>query len=56
MPHMDRDELRRRAIAWVERSCAEQGVPIKLTSPELLDRVAEILEQARRNRRNSPQA
>ena len=30
---MDDDELRRRAIAWVERACAEQGVPVKISDP-----------------------
>ena len=52
----DQDDLRRRAIAWVERSCAEQGVPAKLSDPELLDRVAKILEEGRRNRQKRRQA
>ena len=36
-----------RAVAWVERSCAEQGVPVKLTDPVALQRIADILGEAR---------
>ena len=47
----DRDEvqhdLSKRAVAWVERSCAEQGVPVKLSDPVALRRIAEILGEAR---------
>src|SRR4051812_40303329 len=53
---VDQDELRRRAIAWVERSCREQGAPVKLSNPELIDRVAQILEEGRRSRRRRRQA
>jgi hypothetical protein len=35
--------LRQRAVAWVERHCAEQGVPVKLSDPLALAEIAEIL-------------
>ena len=41
------DELRARAVAWVERTCADQNVPVKLSDPLLLAKVAELLAQAR---------
>ena len=41
------DDLRARAIAWVERTCAEQNVPVKLSDPLLLAKVAELLAQGR---------
>jgi hypothetical protein len=34
-------------VAWVEATCAEQGVPVKLSDPVALDKVAEILAQRR---------
>ena len=39
--------LRERAVAWVERSCAEQGVPVKLSDPVALAKIADILGEAR---------
>ena len=39
--------LRERAVAWVERACAEQGVPVKLSDPVALRRIADILGEAR---------
>jgi hypothetical protein len=36
-----------RAVAWVERTCAEQGVPVKLSDPVALRRIADILGEAR---------
>jgi hypothetical protein len=39
--------LRERAVAWVERTCAEQGVPVKLSDPVALRRIADILGEAR---------
>jgi hypothetical protein len=36
-----------RAKAWVERACAEQGIPVKLTDPVALRRIADILGEAR---------
>jgi hypothetical protein len=42
------DELEARAIAWVERACADQGVPVKLSDPLALGKVAELLAQGRK--------
>jgi hypothetical protein len=39
------DELKARAVAWVERTCADQSVPVKLSDPLALAKVAEILAQ-----------
>ena len=39
--------LRERAVAWVERTCAEQGVLVKLFDPIALAKIAEILGEAR---------
>jgi hypothetical protein len=36
-----------RVRAWVERSCAEQGLPAKVTNPGKIARVAELLSQGR---------
>jgi hypothetical protein len=36
-----------RAKAWIEQSCAEQGVPVKLSDPVVLQRIADILGKAR---------
>ena len=36
-----------RVQAWVERTCADQGVPVKLSDPLALEKVAEILAQGR---------
>jgi hypothetical protein len=41
---------RERAVAWVERSCAGQGVPVKMTDPLALAEVAEILLAGRERR------
>ena len=41
------DDLRARAVAWVERTCADQNVPVKLSDPLLLAKVAELLAQGR---------
>ena len=41
------DELKARAVAWVEAACANQGVPVKLSDPVALARVAELLAQGR---------
>jgi hypothetical protein len=45
--------LRERAVAWVERACAEQGVPVKLSDPLALAKIADILSEARDKRRSS---
>jgi hypothetical protein len=39
--------LRQRAVAWVERTCAEQGIPVKLTDPLVLTEIAEVLRSGR---------
>jgi hypothetical protein len=49
------DDLAERAIAWVERSCAEQGVPVKLSDPLALARIADILGAARDAREDGSQ-
>jgi hypothetical protein len=36
-----------RAKAWVEWACAEQGVPVKLSDPLALRRIADILGESR---------
>jgi hypothetical protein len=46
-------DLRGRAVAWVERSCAEQGVPVKLSDPLALAEIAEILALGREKRSSS---
>jgi hypothetical protein len=40
----------KRVEAWVERACAEQGVPVKLSDPVALRRIADILGEAREAR------
>jgi len=39
-----------RVVAWVERSCAKQGVPVKLSDPLALAEIAEILLSGREKR------
>ena len=46
------DALAARARAWVEASCAEQGVPVKVSDPVTVARVAELLAQARHTGRS----
>jgi hypothetical protein len=41
------DDLKARAVAWVERTCMDQGVPVKLSDPLTLAKVAELLAQGR---------
>ena len=43
------DDLAARARAWVERTCAEQGVPVKVSDPQTIAKVAELLAQGRQN-------
>jgi hypothetical protein len=40
-------DLTERAKAWVERHCAEQGVPVKLSDSLALAEIADILSEAR---------
>jgi hypothetical protein len=44
------EELRRRAHAWVERTTREQGVPLKLSNPVAIARVAAIFASGRARR------
>lgn len=37
------DERAERIEAWVERSCQEQGVPVKVTERRVVAEVAELL-------------
>jgi hypothetical protein len=41
------EDLKARAIAWVEQACADHDVPVKITDPLVLERVAELLAQGR---------
>jgi hypothetical protein len=41
------DDLKARAIAWVERSCMDQGVSVTITDPQTIAAVAEVLRQGR---------
>ena len=43
-----------RVEAWVKRTCAEQGVPVKLSDPAALRRIADILGEARDAREARP--
>ena len=43
--HSGGDERAQRIVAWVERSCLEQGVPVKISDRRLLAQVAELLRQ-----------
>ena len=39
------EEFAASAIEWVERGCAEQGIPVKLSDPQTIAKVAELLAQ-----------
>jgi hypothetical protein len=39
------NDLEARAIAWVERTCADQNVPVEISDPLTIRKVAEILAQ-----------
>ncbi len=41
------EDLKARAQAWVEATCLVQGVPVKLSDPLALAKVAELLAQGR---------
>ena len=45
------DDLEARAQAWAERSCLDQGVPLRLSDPQVVAQVAELLAQARQTAR-----
>ena len=36
--------------AWVERTCAEQGVPVKVTDRRVVAQVAELMREAYQSR------
>lgn len=40
-----RSDRQARIEAWVARSCAEQGVPVKITDRRVLAQVAELLRE-----------
>jgi hypothetical protein len=42
------EDLKARAIAWVERACADQNIPVKLSDPLALAKIAELLAQGRK--------
>ena len=44
------DDLQARAQAWAERSCADQGVPVKVADRRVLAEVAELLGLAAQTR------
>jgi hypothetical protein len=39
-----------RARAWVERTCKEQGIPVKISDPLTIQKVAAIFRSAREQR------
>lgn len=41
-------DYKARAMAWVEYHCADQNVPVKLSDPLALEKVAEILSQGKK--------
>ena len=45
-----REDWSERAKVWVERSCAEQGVPVKISDPLVLAKVADLLLSGREKR------
>jgi hypothetical protein len=45
------DDLQARAQAWAERSCLDQGVPVRLSDPQAVAQVAELLAQTRQTAR-----
>ena len=47
--HPGTDDLAARARAWVERTCAEQGIPVKISDPQTIAKVAGLLAQGRQN-------
>ena len=42
------DDLKARAIAWVERSCMDQDISVTITDPQTIAAVAEVLRQGRK--------
>lgn len=52
MKRWTEEEFVASAIAWVERECGEQGIPVKLSDPETIKKVAELLAQGIQTARN----
>src|SRR4051812_40674852 len=44
---LDREGLRTAAREWVARSCAAQGIPVKVSDPATIRKVAAIILEAR---------
>lgn len=47
---MPRDELAARARAWAERTCAAQGLPVKVEDPAALAKVVAVVRDAGQTR------
>jgi hypothetical protein len=41
------DDLKARAQAWAERTRLDQGLPVKISDPQAIRNVAELLAQGR---------
>lgn len=41
------DDFKARARAWAEGGCVDQGLPVKVSDPEAIRKVCELLGQAR---------
>jgi hypothetical protein len=46
------EELAAHARTWVEETCAEQGIAVKISDPETIAKVAELLAQGIQTGRN----
>jgi len=46
------EQFRAEAVEWVERECAEQGIPVKISDQATVEKVAEILAQGIQTARN----
>jgi hypothetical protein len=44
------EQLAARARAWVERTCREQGISVKISDPRTIERVAAIFREGRAKR------
>jgi hypothetical protein len=44
------DDWQEHCQAWVERTCAEQGVPVKVTDRRVVAQVAELMREAYQSR------
>jgi hypothetical protein len=40
-------DLTTRVVAWVERTCMDQGVPVKISDPVVVAAIVAVLAQAR---------